>query len=106
MYSQIAERRNNMTYSEQYPPKSGIENKIVLLLGMKGYNKDDIHFKTSLDDVRYLRIGYWDFIESNDFDYIQIHCDTVIDEISWYDDDCGWQFAYDLTNSEGDNNVK
>tara|TARA_Y100001963_G_C6758432_1_gene438134 strand:+ start:104 stop:394 length:291 start_codon:yes stop_codon:yes gene_type:complete len=96
----MKERRNRMTYLEQYPPKNGIENKIVLLLGMKGYNKDDIHFRTSLDDVRYLRIGYWDFIEKNDLDYIQIHSGAAIDEVSWYDDDCGWEFAYNLSEGE------
>jgi len=29
-----------------------------------------------------------------DIRYIQEHCDIAVSEISWYDDDCGWQCYY------------
>ena len=45
-----------------YPSLTPIENKIKLLLVMKGYNRNNIGFRNDFNGVRELRYGYWEFI--------------------------------------------
>ena len=48
-----------------YPSLTPIENKIKLLLVMKGYNRNQIGFRNDFSGVRELRYGYWEFIKTN-----------------------------------------
>ena len=75
-------------------PSCPNEHKIVLLLGMRGIAKDRLDFSTNADNERYLSFGHWLPIRAEDISYVQEHCDVNISEISWHDDDCGWQCYY------------
>ena len=66
----------------------------MLLLGMRGITRDRIDFKYNNKNERYFSFGHWLPIRAEDIGYIQEHCDVKIDEISWHDDDCGWQCYY------------
>ena len=88
-----------MSYDTMYPKTRPIEDKIKLLLVMKGYTKTDIHFRGDLDtkkDSRYIRNGYWGHIDTNDIDYVSKICGITINEFSFFDDDCGWKYCYDI----------
>ena len=77
-----------------------IEYKILLLLGMKGYKKKEIEFKTNDTGVRYMINGDYDFIEKKDLKYLQNHCDSKkfeIKERAWMiGPDKTWEFAYTI----------
>ena len=77
-----------------------IENKILLLLGMKGYKRKKIQFKTNDNGVRYMINGDHDFIERNDLKYLQNNCDSrkfEIKEKAWMiGPDQIWEFAYTI----------
>ena len=79
------------------------EDKIKLLLTMEGYKSDDIIVRESPEGQRYLMIGHWDFIESNNLNYVQQHCTIVLEEHAWEDADCGWQFAYIIKERKDEN---
>ena len=66
----------------------------MLLLGMRGITRDRLDFKYNNKNERYFSFGHWLPIRAEDIGYIQEHCDVKIDEISWHDDDCGWQCYY------------
>jgi hypothetical protein len=88
------------TYDEMYPDSTPIEDKIKLLLTMRGYKSSDIHFRTTGGtNQRHLRNGYWKPVEYNDLQYIMtIEKDLTLEEFSIYDDDCGWKYGYDIHN--------
>jgi hypothetical protein len=82
--------------NDLYPPSNKTEEKIKLLLVMKGYNKKDIQFRSGLDDKerRYLRMGYWKGINPKDLEHISIKAKAVLTEEELFDSDCGWQYHY------------
>ena len=75
-------------------PNSPVEHKIVLLLGLCGIKKDTIDFLFTDKGERILQIGHWVPLKNRDMAYIKEHLDTSLNEISWYDADCGWQCYY------------
>ena len=48
-------------------------------------------------------IGHWNFIESNNLNYVQQHCTVVLEEHACEDADCGWQFAYIIKERKDEN---
>lgn len=89
-----------MSYETMYPKTRPLEDKIKLLLVMKGYKRADIHFRDSShrtkEDGRYIRNGYWEHIEDEDIQYVSELCKVAINEFSFYDEDCGWNYCYDI----------
>ena len=87
------EKRINMKEKHTLPnePK---EHKITLLLGLRGIKSKDLDFRYNNKNERFFSFGHWLPIRVEDISYIQEHCNIVVSEISWYDDDCGWQCYY------------
>ena len=88
-----------MIYPGTYPAVTPIEHKMKLLLVMKGYKKDEIEFISNprgfeATGIKMLRIGHWDYIKDEDIPYIEKHCPVKIEDVCWYDEDCGWQTVY------------
>ena len=88
-----------MIYPGTYPAVTPIEHKMKLLLVMKGYKKDDIEFISNprgfeATCIKMLRIGHWDYIKDEDISYVEEHCPVKIEDVCWYDEDCGWQTVY------------
>ena len=81
-----------------------VEDKIKLILTMEGYKTDGIQFRENPEGERYLMLNHWDFIESNNLNYVQQHCTIVLEEHAWEDADCGWQFAYIIKERENHEN--
>jgi hypothetical protein len=77
-------------------PSCPNEHKIMLLLGMRGIKRSRLDFRTNSEDERYFSFDHWLPVCAEDINYVQEHCDVRIDEISWYDDDCGWQCYYTI----------
>ena len=69
-------------------------NKIKLLLNLYGYK--DYEFKTKNDGTITFMIGYYKHISNNDLIRIQVNSDSKINEHSFYDEDCGDKFWYEL----------
>tara|TARA_R100001594_G_scaffold28071_3_gene53239 strand:+ start:2094 stop:2372 length:279 start_codon:yes stop_codon:yes gene_type:complete len=88
-----------VSYAELYPAIYPWEHKIVLLLGMQGYNKDNLQFRLSLNNERYLRYGYWEPVAEKDIDYLHKHCEIKIIERSWEEDEKGTVFSYDIKSN-------
>ena len=80
-------------------PSTPNEHKIVLLLGMCGIKKDWLKFNETEKDERFFSFGHWQPIKPNDIGYVERHSGVNINEISWYDEDCGWQCYYTLTHN-------
>ena len=91
-------------YDEMYPHTTHIEDKMKLLLVMRGYKRHDIHFRGGKTQKRHLRYGYWGSINPKDIEYVEKHTKTNLKEWSIYDEDCGWLFAYDI-NQGGQNGL-
>ena len=72
-------------------PVHPIEDKVKLLLGIKGY--DDLKFKYC-SDGRILQHGYWNSIEWDDMMYVQENCDVRFTIINWEDEDTGFLTGY------------
>ena len=94
-----------MTYAATYPALTPIDHKIKLLLVMQGYKRDDIQFilnPTGFEatGLTMLRVGHWDWIKDEDISYIQEHCPVEIEDVRWYDEDCGWQSVYYFKTKE------
>ena len=86
-------------YENMYPHTKPKEDKVKLLLVIRGYKRSDVHFRESLSGRRYLRYGYWNPIDKNDIEYVQELVNNIIlEEFSIYDEDCGWKFGYDITS--------
>ena len=85
-------------YSDNNKPDNVNENKTMLLLVMKGYDKQEIQFKDTLGGQRQLKVGYWEPILSSDLDYIKTHSNIKLDEVSIWDDDCGRKYWYEIIN--------
>jgi hypothetical protein len=83
-----------MSWIEDYPPQNKIENKIVLLLVMRGYKKKDIHFRDSTNNSRYLRYGYWGYVDYDALSYAGNHANVYFDTIMVDDEDWGNGYYY------------
>ena len=77
------------------------ENKIILLLGLLGIKKNELSFSSLVTKTkentkieRFFSLGHWLPIETENILYVQEHCDVHIEEISWHDDELGWQCYY------------
>lgn len=75
-------------------PINDNESKAKLLLRMKKYNR--VQFRTSLDNNRYIRIGYWEQISPIDIAYVHKNSRIRLDKISIWDDDCGRKYWYPI----------
>ena len=75
------------------------EDKVRLLLKVYGY--ESVEFKYSIgQESRYVRIAYWKPISYQDLEQIHIHSNLQLEEISIYDDDCGYKYWYNITQKQ------
>lgn len=72
-------------------PAHPIEDKVKLLLGIKGY--EDLRFKYC-SDGRMLQNGYWQTIDWDDIMYVQENCDVRFTIVNWEDEDTGFLTGY------------
>jgi len=80
---------------ESTQPTNYIEAKIKLLLCLNGYKQRDIEFKKNNGSQgRYLRVGYWSFIDDEILWSIQNNTGITLTPESFWEDDCGWQTKY------------
>ena len=77
-----------------YPSLTPIENKIKLLLVMKGYDRSKIGFRNDFSGVRELRYGYWEFVKTKDIEYVETFSGVKFKPFSTEDDDCGPLISY------------
>ena len=82
-----------MTWEEMYPCKTPIENKIKLLLVMRGYHRSKLCFRGS-ENNRELRYGYWVNINSKDIKYVEKFSGCKLDGFYTEDSDCGNLTSY------------
>ena len=75
--------------------ESPTEHKIILLLGMQGYDKHRIYF-SGMGKTRYLRYQYWQQIDNDTIEYVSHHADVKLELQELYDEDCGWLISYDI----------
>lgn len=88
------ESSNRNMLIDIYPNKED-EDKVKLLLKIYGYS--DVVFKYSIsNESRYIRVGYWKLISKEDLEQIHINSNLQIEEISVYDDDCGYKYWYNI----------
>ena len=84
-----------MSYYEQHPPITPVEDKITLLLVMEGYKKDDIHFRDELGKKsRHLRCAYWEYINTETLKYVEEHADVSFNMEVIEDSDCLDKYCY------------
>ncbi len=81
---------------EQFPPTNPFEDKMLLLLVMKGYPRHELEFK-DCETGRYLRYGYWEYILPEDCAYVKEHSGLILTEREWHEEDCGWLSCYDIS---------
>tara|TARA_R110000803_G_scaffold40778_3_gene87797 strand:+ start:3746 stop:4237 length:492 start_codon:yes stop_codon:yes gene_type:complete len=79
--------------------KSKDEEKVSLLLKIYGY--ESVVFKYSISqESRYIRIGYWKRISKEDLAQTHINSNLYLEEISIYDDDCGYKYWYNISQKQ------
>ncbi len=81
------------TWETMYPTISDTEDKIKLLLVMKGYDRNEICFRRYSSD-RELRYGYWKHIKPKDFEYVETFSGVKFTPFSTEDEDCGDLITY------------
>ena len=75
------------------------EDKVRLLLKIYGY--ESVEFKNSIDnECRYIRIAYWKPISYQDLEQIHTHSNLQLEEVRFYDDDCGYKYQYNITQKQ------
>ena len=58
-------------------------------------------FKNSIDDeCRYIRIAYWKPISYQDLEQIHTHSNLQLEEVRFYEDDCGYLYQYNITQKQ------
>ena len=73
---------------------SPIENKILLLLGIEGLNKEKVHFSTTeKENKKIFSYFNWLPLKKTTIDYLNLHCSLDIKEISWMSSE-GWKCYY------------
>jgi len=75
----------------EYP----IEDKIKLLMVIKGCKSDRIYFSGQTKD-RYLRFEYWNPVSNKIKEYIHKHTGIDLHYVDFYEEDCGWLCFYEL----------
>ena len=80
-------------WEDMYPCKTPLENKIKLLLVMRGYHRGKICFRGN-EDNRELRYGYWKYINSEDIEYVETFTGCRLNTFSTEDSDCGDLTSY------------
>ena len=79
--------------------KSEDEDKVGLLLKIYGY--ESVVFKYSISqESRYIRIAYWKPISYQDLEQIHTHSNLQLEEVRFYDDDCGYKYQYNITQKQ------
>jgi hypothetical protein len=82
-----------------YGEKIEAVDKIRLLMGLSGYSRNEY---TIEPNFKYMKVGYWRPISNIQVSYINEHSElAVIKEESWFDDDCGELYAYDILFLQG-----
>ena len=81
------------SYEIMYPTVSPIEDKIKLLLVMRGYDRNKIAFRNDVYN-RELRYGYWEFVKTKDIEYVETFSGVKFNTFSTEDDDCGPLISY------------
>jgi len=84
------------TYEKMYPSVTPIENKIKLLLVMKGYDRNKVGFRNDFIGIRELRYGYWEFIKKCDIEYVETFTGVKFQPFLIEDDDCGPLYSYNF----------
>ena len=75
------------------------EDKVRLLLKIYGY--ESVEFKNSIDnECRYIRIAYWKPISYQDLEQIHTHSNLQLEEVRFYEDDCGYLYQYNITQKQ------
>jgi len=75
------------------------EDKVNLLLKIYGY--ENVVFKYSIGrESRYIKIAYWKPIAKEDLNQIRIHSNLHLEEVSVFDDDCGYKYWYDILDKQ------
>ena len=82
-----------VTYETMYPTISPIEDKMKLLLVMRGYNRNKISFRNSIYN-REMRYGYWESVKTKDIEYVETFSGVKFEPFSTEDDDCGPLISY------------
>ena len=90
------------TYEEMYPSVTPIENKIKLLLVMKGYDRNKVGFRNDFIGIRELRYGYWEFIKKCDIEYVETFTGVKFQPFLIEDDDCGPLYSYNFKEIKDD----
>jgi hypothetical protein len=77
-------------------PINETEKYIESVLIDANYELENIQFNGSMnkDGGRYLRVNYWSKLKLD----VRIKLADLIKEDSFYDDDCGYLFVYQLKN--------
>jgi hypothetical protein len=83
-----------VTYETMYPTISPIEDKMKLLLVMRGYDRNKISFRNNIYN-REMRYGYWESVKTKDIEYIETFSGVKFKPFfSTEDDDCGPLISY------------
>ena len=80
-------------WEDMYPCKTPLENKIKLLLVMRGYPRGKICFRGEKGN-RELRYAYWKYIDSKDIEYVETFTGCKLNTFSTEDSDCGDLTSY------------
>ena len=76
-----------------------LQDKILLLLGIYGYDKTKVSFQNNLDthDVLFtIRYKYWELIDIEDCKKIEENAECLIVPCHWEDSDTGDNFSYEV----------
>tara|TARA_R100000152_G_C6780959_1_gene214522 strand:- start:922 stop:1191 length:270 start_codon:yes stop_codon:yes gene_type:complete len=80
-----------------HAPINKIEEKILLLFKLKGYDSINIEFKNSGGtSKRCIKYKYWEEIDIDDIIYIQENANVMLQRTEWDDEDTGLNFAYHI----------
>ena len=82
-------------WEDMYPCKTPLENKIKLLLVMRGYPRGKICFRGE-ENNRELRYAYWKYIDSKDIEYVETFTGIKFEPFLIEDDDCGPLYSYNF----------
>jgi hypothetical protein len=71
-------------------------DKLKLLLNLYGYESAKIQQPDKKDSKPYVMYKHWQQIFPKDLENIRINSNIKLEEQSWYDDDQGYLFYYDI----------
>ena len=79
-----------------------LQDKILLLLGIYGYDKTKVSFQNNLDTNNVLftiRYKYWELIDIEDCKKIEQNAGCLIVPCHWEDSDTGDNFSYEVKDN-------